>query len=476
MNSKLSTALSVVAVILAAVAAVLAYQAYTATQTEVKALVERLGKVQQSLDALSNSLAKLAEEARSLKAEVGAVNKTGLLAEQLQRRLEAVARDVSKLAEEASALRAEVRAVNNTAAAAYAQVKLVSEAVSRPAGEVPVKYAKLFTISYEGDIYVLTDAMGRKILAVPRGLTQDLLAYYRAKYRPDVAVEYPVKRVVVMASTHVAMIYRLYKEAGRPDIFRSVVGIMWGREYSWYMPEVAAMLENGTIADVGPAYSPNYERLTALKPDVVFVYFYPGPYGTEAVVNRLAQLGVPYVVVNEFQEPSPLGRAEWIKFFAVFFNATRDAVRIFDAVEARWNSLAALAADLDRPRVAWFTIFGGVLYPAGPQVRELIRLAGGRYAYANYSRVDLEVVLKHRNDVDVLIWSSYGVSTIQDIVKVEPRLAELRPVILGRVYAYSPAFYQLANAYPEKLLEELMWIIHPEALPPGNFTLFTPLR
>jgi iron complex transport system substrate-binding protein len=445
MNNKLSIALAVVAVILAAVAAALAYQASTVAQTEAKALVERLGKVQQSLDAL-------------------------------QQRLGAVARDVSRLAEEATALRAEVRAVNNTAAAAYAQVKLVSEAVSQPAGEVPVKYAKLFTVSYEGDIYVLTDAMGRKILAVPRGLPQGLLAYYRAKYRPDVVVEYPVKRAVVMASTHVAMIYRLYKETGQPDILRSVVGIMWGRQYSWHLPEVAAMLENGTIADVGPASSPNYERLIALKPDVVFVYFYAGPYGTEAVINRLAQLGMPYVVVNEFQEQSPLGRAEWIKFFAVFFNATRVAVRIFDAVEARWNSLATLVADLDRPKVAWFTIFGGILYPAGPQARELIRLAGGRYAYANYSRVDLEVVLKHRNDVDILIWSSYGVSTVQDIVKVEPRLAELRPVILGRVYAYSPAFYQLANAYPEKVLEELIWIIHPEVLPPGDFTLFTPLR
>lgn len=434
-----------VAVILAAAAAVFAYQASTVAQTEAKALVELLGKVQQSLDAL-------------------------------QQRLETVARDVSKLAEEGATLRAEVRAVNNTAAAAYAQIKLVSEAVSRPAGEVPVKYAKLFTISYEGDVYVLTDAMERKILAVPRGLPQDLLAYYREKYRPDVVVEYPVKRAVVMASTHVAMIYRLYKETGRLDVLRSVVGIMWGRQYSWHLPEVAAMLENGTIADVGPASSPNYERLIALKPDVVFVYFYAGPYGTEAVINRLAQLGMPYVVVNEFQEQSPLGRAEWIKFFAVFFNATRVAVRIFDAVEARWNSLAALVADLDQPRVAWFTIFGGILYPAGPQARELIRLAGGRYAYANYSRVDLEVVMKHRNDVDILIWSSYGVSTIQDIVKVEPRLAELRPVILGRVYAFSPAFYQLANAYPEKVLEELIWIIHPEVLPPGNFTLFTPLR
>ncbi|MCI4446946.1 MAG: ABC transporter substrate-binding protein, partial [Pyrobaculum sp.] len=212
------------------------------------------------------------------------------------------------------------------------------------------------------------------------------------------------------------------------------------------------------------------------KPDVVFVYFYPGPYGTEAVINRLAQMGIPYVVVNEFQEVSPLGRAEWIKFIAVFFNATKDAGMIFDSVEAKWNSLVSQVADLERPRVAWFIIFGGVLYPAGSGARELIRLAGGRYAYANYSKVDLEVVLRHRNDVDILIWSGYGPSSIGDILKIEPRLKELRPVILGRVYAYSPAFYQLANAYPDRLLEELVWILHPEALPPGNFTLFVHLQ
>jgi iron complex transport system substrate-binding protein len=279
-----------------------------------------------------------------------------------------------------------------------------------------------------------------------------------------------------MSSTAVAMAYRLYAETGRADVLRSIAGIMWGREYDWYLPEVKALLENGTIADVGPAYSPNFERIAALRPDVVFVYFYPGPYGTEAVINRLAQMGIPYVVVNEFQEVSPLGRAEWIKFIAVFFNATKDAGRIFDSVEARWNSLVSLVADLERPRVAWFIIFGGVLYPAGSGARELIRLASGRYAYANYSKVDLEVVLRHRNDVDIIIWSGYGPSSIGDVLKIEPRLKELRPVILGRVYAYSPAFYQLANAYPDRLLEELVWILHPEALPPGNFTLFVHLR
>jgi ABC-type Fe3+-hydroxamate transport system, periplasmic component len=438
MSSRTAATAVVTAIILALIAVWLAYQTLSFTQTEVKTIAERLDRLQGSL--------------------------------------EAVARDVSRATEEVALLRSEVKTLNKTASAAYAQSRLLAEIASRPVGSLPVRYAKHFSISYEGDVYILTDALGRKILAVPRGLPQDLAAYYRNKYKPEAVVQYPVKRAVFMSSTHVAMAYRLYKEAGRIDILRSISGIMWGREYEWHLPEVKRLLDNGTIVDVGPAHSPDFEKLAALRSDVVFVFFYPGPYGTEAVVNRLAQMGIPYVVVNEFQEDSPLGRAEWIKFIAVFFNATREAGEVFNAVESKWNKLTALAADLDKPRVAWFIIFGGVLYPAGPGARELIRLAGGRYAYANYSRVDLEVVLKHRNDIDVLIWSGYGVSTLEDLVKIEPRLKELRPVILGRAYAYSEAFYQLSNAYPERLLEELVWILHPEAAPPGNFTLFVPLR
>ncbi|ABL89101.1 periplasmic binding protein [Pyrobaculum islandicum DSM 4184] len=392
---------------------------------------------------------------------------------QLQARVDAVGAEVSR---GLARLEGKLASINSTAAAAYREAKLLREISERPSGYVPLRYARLFSIQYEGDVYLLRDALGRRILLLPRGMSQDLADYYRAKYRPDVVVYYPVKRAVYMASTEVAMAYRLYKEMGRADVLRSIVGVMWGREYRWYLPEVEAMLNNGTIADVGPAYSPDFEKIASLKPDVMFVFYYPGPYGTESVVKKLDQLGIPYAVVNEFQEQTALGRAEWIKFIAAFYNATDDAVKIFDRVEAKWSSLASLVADLDRPRVAWFTIFGGVLYPAGAGVRDLIRIAGGRYAYANYSRVDLEVVMKHKNDVDVLIWSSYGVSSVKDLLKVEPRLAELRPVVLGRVYAYSPAFYQLANAYPERLLEELVWIIHPEVAPPGNFTLFVHLQ
>ena len=369
----------------------------------------------------------------------------------------------------------EISGVNKTLSELRQEVALLRRVASMPSGQVSVKYAS-FYLAYEGGAYLLRDSMGRRVLLLPRGIDAPLASYLEAKYRPDLVVRYPVERAVFMASTQVAMVYRLYNETGDPRFLRSIAGVMWGREYEWYLPEVKAMLQNGTIKDVGSAYSPNYEAILALKPDVVFVYFYPGPYGTEAVIQRLQQLGLPYVVVNEFNERSPLGRFEWIKALAAFFNATDRAVAIFNEVETKWEQLASLAADLDRPRVAWFTIFQGVMYPAGPQARELIRLAGGRYAYANYSQVDLEVVLKHRNDADVLIWSGYGVSKIEDILKIEPRLKELRPVIAGRVYAYNPAFYQLSNAYPERLLAELVSIIHPEISPPGRMVLFVQLQ
>lgn len=382
-------------------------------------------------------------------------------------RLDNLSSSAARLGERVSSLERGVAEVRNA-------TSLLQRAVAS-SWDLPVRYARLFSVRYDGGFYYLRDALGRGVLLVPRGAPGDLVKFYVGKYRPDVVVRYPVERAVFMSSTQVALAYRLYKDGGGADVLRRIAGIMWGREYGWHLPEVAALLENGTIKDVGPAYSPNYEALASLRPDVVFVYFYPGPYGTEAVLQRLSQLGVPYVVVNEFQEQSPLGRAEWIKFVAPFFNKTDLAVQIFDSVEAKWSQLTALVADLDRPRVAWFMIYGGVLYPAGAGARELIRLAGGRYAYANYSRVDMEVVWRHKNDVDVLIWSGYGVSKAEDLAKVDKRLAELRPVLAGRAYAYSEAFYQLSNAYPERVLEELVWIIHPEVAPPGNYTLFVHL-
>jgi len=382
----------------------------------------------------------------------------------------------STLATLASGVEQRLANVEREAAAARNATAILLKVAQAPAGEVPVKYAKLFSIRYEGGYYVLKDALGRTILLVPRGADPALTNFYVDKYKPAAVVYYPVQRAVYMSSTHVGMAYRLYKESGDVHVFRSIVGIMWGRSYAWHLPEVAKALENGTIKDVGPASSPNYEQIAALKPDVVFVYFYSGPYGTEAVIQRLDQLKIPYAVINEFQEQSPLGRFEWIKFIAAFYNLTDVAVKIFDEVEAKWNFLAALAREADhRPRVAWFIIYGGILYPAGPQVRELISLAGGRYAYSNYSRVDLEVVLKEK-DVDILVWSGYGVKSISDILKIEPRLSELKAVILGRVYAFSEAYWQLSHVYPERLLEELLWIIHPELAPPDNFTLFVPLK
>ncbi len=429
MNQKIT--LAIIAILLAAVA-------YTAAQLHT------------ALGMLNTLSAKISTVEQNLSDKITSID---TVVSRLETKLGETARELTKLEKEISLLR---------------------EMALAPSGEVQIRYARFFNMRQEGGYYLLRDAMGRTILLTPRGATAR--EFYVQKYKPDVVVEYPVRRVVYMSSTHVGLLYRLYVESGDANLLKTAVGIMWGRVYDWHLPEVKDMLNNGTITDVGPPESPNFEKILALKPDVVFVYFYPGPYGTESTIEKLKQLKIPYVVINEFQETTALGRFEWIKFVAAFYNKTELAVEIFNRVEAKWNSLTTLTADLERPRVAWFIVFGGVLYPAGATARELIRLAGGRYAYANYSRVDMEVVVKHRNDVDVLIWSGYGVQSLEELVKIDKRLAELKPVIAGRTYAYSPAFYQLSHVYPERLLEELVWIMHPEVQPPGEFKLFVQLK
>jgi iron complex transport system substrate-binding protein len=73
--------------------------------------------------------------------------------------------------------------------------------------------------------------------------------------------------------------------------------------------------------------------------------------GTEAHFNWYATT-VLTSSAAEHMEPTPVARAEWIKFFAMFFNKERDANEIFDGIESRYARMQSLVAAVEqRPRV-----------------------------------------------------------------------------------------------------------------------------
>ncbi len=331
---------------------------------------------------------------------------------------------------------------------------------------VSVKYAAGFSLAYDGPVKVVVDGENRTILLAPGNMSDDDLAFYVGKYSPDLVVRTPVERVVLFSATQVALLARLDEEFGLGLLDR-VVGVAWGGTYKWYIPGVEERFNDGRWTDVGYASNPNYELLLKLRPDLVVIYTVPGYEASEKLVQRLDELGIPYVVDNEWREETVLGRFEWVKFLAAFFDVEDRAGRLFDMVERAVLSYAAKVADAGPVNVAWFSIYRGTVYaaPPGSYVHDLIRLAGGRYLYGDVPYVSgMELVVKRGNYTDVLVYASspeFGPSSIGDLLSAEPRLGEVKAVREGRVYLFSSDYFQLGYAYTELLVRDLAAILHP---------------
>ena len=151
----------------------------------------------------------------------------------------------------------------------------------------------------------------------------------------------PVERVVALSTTHVAMIDQL----GRAG---SLVGLS-GSDFI-YAPGVRERIDSGQTKDVGYGQALDYESIVGLDPDVLFIYGVEG--NVVATLEKLTELGVPVVFCGEYLESHPLGKAEWIKFFSLFFDQEEEADAFFRHIDSSYNHLAKLASVAEgKPKV-----------------------------------------------------------------------------------------------------------------------------
>ncbi|GBC71720.1 hypothetical protein HRbin02_01508 [Candidatus Calditenuaceae archaeon HR02] len=362
------------------------------------------------------------------------------------------------------------RTVTGTITTTLGLTETVTQAPSLPL-ELEVKYSKLFSIKFFDGYKVVKDALNRTLILVPRGREPP-------SGISGIIVYTPVERVVLMSATQVALIERLREFA--PWILDRVVGIMWGKQYEWYFEEVAERLEKGVIKDVGPDYSPSLEELIALKPDLVVIYTFPG----SDLPQRLGELKIPYVVDNEYLETNPLGRFEWIKLIATFFELDEEAYRIFSEVE---RGVGVVVSDIQRsrlnsPLVCWLMVYRGTVYVAGGESfpANALRMLGARYAFSDIKStgsvtVNIEEVLSRCRDADVVVYPTSFVSSLSDILSEAPELKELKAFKEGRVYAYSPTIYQLGYYDTEGWVRGLATILYPNLYPGGEAKYFVKL-
>ena len=156
-------------------------------------------------------------------------------------------------------------------------------------------------------------------------------------------VKAPVRHVVCMSSSHVAMFDALGE-------VRRVSGVS-GIDYI-SNPYINEHRYCGEVRDVGYDTNLNFELLASMRPDLVLLY---GVTGENTVVTgKLRELGIPYIYIGDYMEESPLGKAEWLVVAAELCNIRDKGAETFRGIAARYNALKARiagAAGGSRPKV-----------------------------------------------------------------------------------------------------------------------------
>src|SRR5690606_37607979 len=113
---------------------------------------------------------------------------------------------------------------------------------------------------------------------------------------------------------------------------------------------VLKMAEEGKLTMIGYGAGVNVEQALELSPNLILTYGSGAlDYDAHPV---LIEAGLKTVVNAEWLDVSPLGRAEWGKFIAIFFNKEADAEALFAQTVEQYNEYAALAAGVtEKPTV-----------------------------------------------------------------------------------------------------------------------------
>ncbi len=341
------------------------------------------------------------------------------------------------------------------------------------------KYAELFKISENKKLKKLS------IFDLNGNLKETYFLINKNKQLPDSLrnkniIRTPVKRIICLSTTHIAFIDAL----GETD---KIVALS-GSQYV-FNPELRKRMNAGMLKDVGYDSSLDFELLLSMKPDLVTVYDING--SISPVINKLKQLNIPVVQINEYLESSVLGQAEWIKFFAVFFEKEKKAEQIFSEIENRYTELKRQTDTVNRrPSVLLNMPWKGTWYiPGGKSnIAQLITDAGGNYIWKNTSEkhnLALTIEDVYNKGLNTDFWLNPGqAKSINDIIATDNRLEKFKAVKTGQIFnrnkRLSPGggndYMESGTVRPDLILEDLIKILHPDLLPKHTLYYYTNLK
>lgn len=220
--------------------------------------------------------------------------------------------------------------------------------------QVQPKYAKHFTVSYHDNYKLVhTNATfypnGKE--AESKSQADVLVLVQKGATPPPLEGDLAGAQVLYIPATSVAVNVQhsesFLRELELVDRINAIGGL-----YSYDASMRTKALED-EIGQIGYSWHspPDIEVLLSRQPEL-FLMTLASMSHTESL-EKCRQLDVPTAAVFDWAEQDYLARAEWIKFYALFFNAEAKANQVFQTIENRVKELKQLAASTEGSSALW---------------------------------------------------------------------------------------------------------------------------
>lgn len=295
----------------------------------------------------------------------------------------------------------------------------------------------------------------------------------------DAVVQIPVEKIVVTSTTHIPSLEALGVE-------QKLVGFP---HTDYISSEVTRkLIDNGSVREVGKNEDLNTEVLLEINPDVVIGFAVDNDNST---FSTLQKTGIPVLYNSDWTETTPLGKAEWIKFFGVLFGKEQQADSIFGTIENEYLAAKEIAAQTQtQPTVLSGAMYKDIWYlPQGDSwAAQCIEDANGNYLWADSKgtgsiSANLETVLEKGQNAQ--FWIGPGQFTsLSQMEEAHSVYAQFDAFQHSEVYSFTNKkgatggvlYYELAPNRPDLVLKDIIKILHPEALPDHELFFFSKLQ
>ena len=310
------------------------------------------------------------------------------------------------------------------------------------------------------------------ILKQKNGIVPDSLKGY-----PIIAV--PIQTIIATSTTHIPSLEMLGVE-------NSLIGFPNTDYIS--SEKTRKRIDAGKVRDVGKNENLNTEVIIDIAPDVIVGF---GLNNSNPSLDNLQKSGLKVIFNGDWTEQSPLGKAEWIKFFGALYGLDSKANSLFSTIEKEYQTTLTLTEKVTKKStVLCGSMFQDQWYvPQGDSWAALfLKEAKSNYLWSDTKgtgglSVPFEVVLEKAQKAD--FWIAPGdFSSLKQMNENNPHYKQFDSFKNKKVYSYAVnkgakggiVYFELSPSRPDLVLKDLIKILHPELLPNHKLFFFQKLE